>query len=52
MHIAVPRIQKAIHIPFLHIAEVTVDKLLEDNIKKGALLGTRFTMEKDFYKLT
>ena len=50
MHIAAPGIQKAIHIPFLHIAEVTADKLLEDDIKKVALLGTRFTMEKDFYK--
>lgn len=50
MHIVAPRIQKVIHIPFLHIAEVTADKLLEDDIKSVALLGTRFTMEKDFYK--
>ena len=50
MHIVAPRIQKEIHIPFLHIAEVTADKLLEDNVKTVALMGTRFTMEKDFYK--
>lgn len=50
MHIVAPRIQKEINIPFLHIAEVTADKLLEDNVKTVALMGTRFTMEKDFYK--
>lgn len=50
MHIVAPRIQKKIHIPFLHIAEVTADKLLADNVKTVALMGTRFTMEKDFYK--
>lgn len=50
MHIVTPRIQEEIHIPFLHIAEVTADKLIEDGVKSVALLGTRFTMEKDFYK--
>lgn len=50
MHIVAPRIQEEIHIPFLHIAEATADKLLADNVKSVALLGTRFTMEKDFYK--
>lgn len=50
MHIVAPEIQRKIHIPFLHIAEVTADKLLEDDVKSVALLGTRFTMEKDFYK--
>ena len=50
MHIVAPQIQEKIHIPFLHIAEVTADKLLADDVKSVALLGTRFTMEKDFYK--
>jgi aspartate racemase len=50
MHIVAPRIREEIHIPFLHIAEVTADKLIEDDVKSVALLGTRFTMEKDFYK--
>lgn len=50
MHLVAPRIQEKIHIPFLHIAEVTADKLLADGVKSVALLGTRFTMEKDFYK--
>ena len=50
MHIVAPRIQQEIQIPFLHIAEVTADRLLADSVKTVALLGTRFTMEKDFYK--
>lgn len=50
MHIVAPRIQREIQIPFLHIAEVTADRLLADGVKTVALLGTRFTMEKDFYK--
>ena len=50
MHIVSYRIKEAIHIPFLHIAEITADILLDDGIKSVALIGTRFTMEKDFYK--
>ncbi len=50
MHIAASKIQDVIHVPFLHIAEVTADKLLVDGVKSVALLGTRFTMEKAFYK--
>ena len=50
MHMVSPRIIDALHIPFLHIAEVTADRLLADGRKTVALLGTRFTMEKDFYK--
>ncbi|AET69696.1 aspartate racemase [Desulfosporosinus orientis DSM 765] len=50
MHIVAPRIKEAVDLPFLHIAEVTADRLLRDNINTVALLGTRFTMEKDFYK--
>jgi aspartate racemase len=50
MHIVADRIKEVIRIPFLHIAEITADVLLNDGIKSVALLGTRFTMEKDFYK--
>lgn len=50
MHIVAPRIKEAVDIPFLHIAEVTADRLIADGIKTVGLLGTRFTMEKDFYK--
>lgn len=50
MHKVVPEIQKEIHIPILHIAEATAEKLIENNITKVALLGTKYTMQQDFYK--
>lgn len=50
MHKVAPQIEKNISIPILHIADATAQRLLEDGIKKVGLLGTRFTMEQDFYK--
>jgi aspartate racemase len=50
MHKCYDDIASHISIPILHIAELTVDALLEKNISKVALLGTRYTMEDDFYK--
>jgi len=50
MHLCSPAIIQNISIPFLHIAEATGMKITEMGLKKVALLGTRFTMEKDFYK--
>lgn len=43
-------IEAQLSIPLLHIADATAEKLLTANIKKVGLLGTAFTMEKDFYK--
>lgn len=50
MHKVVKSIQKEIHIPILHIAEATAEKLIENKISKVALLGTKYTMQQDFYK--
>ena len=50
MHKIAPDIQEKISIPILHIAEATADELDKKNIKKVALLGTKYTMEQDFYK--
>lgn len=50
MHKLLPEIQKKINIPFLHIAKATLTEIKEKKITKVALLGTRFTMEDDFYK--
>ena len=50
MHKVAPQIEENISIPILHIADATAERLLEDGIKKVGLLGTRFTMEQDFYK--
>ena len=50
MHLCNDAIKSAISIPFLHIAEATAQEITKQQLKKVALLGTRFTMEKDFYK--
>ncbi|PLX13336.1 MAG: aspartate racemase [Marinilabiliales bacterium] len=50
MHLCVDAIIKSINIPFLHIAEATAMAIKTKELKKVALLGTKFTMEKDFYK--
>ncbi|MGN5289292.1 aspartate/glutamate racemase family protein [Aeromonas sp. 11P] len=50
MHKVAPEIEAAIDIPLLHIADATAAKLQTDGITRVGLLGTRFTMEQDFYK--
>jgi aspartate racemase len=50
MHKVAPQIEASISIPILHIADATAQRLREAGIKKVGLLGTRFTMEQDFYK--
>jgi len=50
MHKVVPQMTKRIHIPILHIAEETAKELTKQNIKKVALLGTKYTMTQEFYK--
>lgn len=50
MHKVAPEIQANISIPILHLADATALRLQAAGIKKVGLLGTRFTMEQDFYK--
>ena len=50
MHKIAPQLQEALHIPILHIADATADALLAQDIRKVALLGTKYTMTQDFYK--
>ena len=50
MHKVAPDIEKAIHIPILHIADATAEVLVDKGIKTVGLLGTAFTMEQNFYK--
>lgn len=50
MHKLAGEIQASIQIPFIHIADATAQKIQSDGIQKIGLLGTRFTMEQDFYK--
>ena len=51
MHKVAERIQAAISIPLLHLADATADTIAADNIRTIVLLGTRFTMEEDFYRV-
>lgn len=50
MHIVAAEVASAVTIPLIHIADATAIQLQNDGHKKVALLGTRFTMEKRFYK--
>jgi aspartate racemase len=49
MHKVAPAIEQAITIPLLHIADATALQLQADGINRVGLLGTRFTMEQNFY---
>ena len=50
MHLMADEVQEAIDIPLLHIADATARAVKEQGLKTVGLLGTRFTMEKDFYR--
>jgi aspartate racemase len=50
MHKLADQIIANVNIPFLHIADATAEKIVAAGMKKIGLLGTRFTMEHDFYK--
>ncbi|MBT8396742.1 MAG: aspartate/glutamate racemase family protein [Gemmatimonadetes bacterium] len=50
MHLVAPAIEAGVSIPLLHIADATAARIRESGLEKIGLLGTRFTMEKDFYK--
>jgi aspartate racemase len=51
MHKMAPEVQKSIRIPLLHIVDVTAAEVKRRSLRTVGLLGTRFTMEQDFYKL-
>ncbi|WP_248749724.1 aspartate/glutamate racemase family protein [Pseudomonas sp. MWU15-20650] len=50
MHRVAPRVEAAVSIPFLHIADATAAAALEAGTLTVGLLGTAFTMEQDFLK--
>ena len=49
MHMLADFIQLRIKIPLIHIGEETATVIAKDNVKKVGLLGTKTTMEEDFY---
>lgn len=50
MHVMAPAIEAAISVPFLHLADATAAAVLAAGVGRVALLGTRYTMEQDFYR--
>ena len=49
MHKVAPMIERVLSIPLLHIADATAAAIIKSKISTVGLLGTRFTMEEDFY---
>ena len=49
MHKVANKIQAGIDIPVLHIADITAQQVLSSGIGTVGLLGTKYTMEQDFY---
>ncbi|HHF52419.1 MAG: aspartate/glutamate racemase family protein [Candidatus Aminicenantes bacterium] len=50
MHKMAPEVESCLTVPLLHIADVTAEQIKIKGQKKVGLLGTRFTMEQEFYK--
>jgi len=50
MHIMAEDIEKNISIPVFHLVDAVADRIQNKKIKKVGLLGTKFTMEQDFYR--
>jgi aspartate racemase len=50
MHKLADTVQAGIGIPLLHIADATAEKVKQAGLQRVGLLGTRFTMEEDFYR--
>ncbi len=50
MHKVAPAIEEAVRIPLFHIADPTAEEIKRAGLSTVGLLGTRFTMEQEFYK--
>jgi aspartate racemase len=49
-HLVADKIQQRLNIPLIHIAEATAQKIKLSQLQKVALLGTKITMEQNFFK--
>ncbi|SFS36867.1 aspartate racemase [Zhouia amylolytica] len=49
-HLFADEIQSKIDIPIIHIASATAEEIKKHKLRKVGLLGTKFTMEMDFYR--
>jgi aspartate racemase len=50
MHKVAPAIERAIRIPLVHIADAAAERVRAAELRSVGLLGTRFTMQEDFYR--
>ncbi|MFF9564283.1 aspartate/glutamate racemase family protein [Leifsonia sp. NPDC014704] len=50
MHKVADRVQAAVGVPLLHLADVTAAAVIDAGVHRVALLGTRFTMREPFYR--
>jgi aspartate racemase len=50
MHFAADTVQESISVPLIHIVDATITAIRKKSLTKVALLGTRYTMENDFFK--
>jgi len=50
MHLVAPAIEGRVSIPLLHIADATAQRIRASGLSRVGLLGTRFTMEEEFYR--
>lgn len=50
MHKVAPALESALEVPLLHIADATARAIRAAGLTRVGLLGTRFTMEQEFYK--
>ncbi|MGW3402564.1 aspartate/glutamate racemase family protein, partial [Streptomyces zhihengii] len=50
MHKVADQVAAAVSVPLLHLADATADAVRAAGIRRVGLLGTRFTMEQDFYR--
>ncbi len=49
MHKVADAVQSAVQIPLLHIADATAKELVQQKHQKVGFIGTRYSMEDDFY---
>lgn len=49
MHKLADRVEQAVTVPLLHIADVTAEAVQRAGLERPLLLATRYTMEQDFY---
>lgn len=49
-HLYADKLEEAVNLPFIHIVTATANAVKQKGLKKTGLIGTKFTMELDFYK--